>query len=147
MKYKLDATDKQIISLLQKDAKMTTQAIANKVSLSKTAVFERIRKLEKEKVIKHYTAVVDPFKTNQGFLAFCMVQLEKHTQQYLIDFEKNITKIPEILECYHVSGTYDYLLKIRLKDISEYREFMVNTLTQIPHIANTQSAFSIGEIK
>lgn len=145
--YTLDKIDKQLIDLLQNDAKLTTQALAMKVNLSKTAVFERIRKLEKEKIIKQYTAIVDPKLVGKSFLSFCMIQLEKHTQENLIEFEANVKKIPEILECFHVSGTYDYLLKIRVKDVEAYREFMVNTLTHIPHISNTQSAFSISEIK
>jgi len=145
--YKLDAIDQQLLEHLQEDAKITTQALATKVNLSKTAVFERIRKFEKEKVIQSYVAIVNPKAVEQSFLSFCMIQLEKHTQQNLLEFEANIKKIPEILECFHVSGTYDYLLKIRVKDVEAYREFMVNTLTHIPHISNTQSAFSIGEIK
>lgn len=145
--YKLDDIDKKLIDLLQKDGKMTTQALATKVNLSKTAVFERIRKLEKEKIIKHYSANIDAKLVGKPFLSFCMIQLEKHTQEKLMEFEANIKKIPEILECFHVSGTYDYLLKIRLKDVEAYREFMVNKLTHIPHISNTQTAFCISEIK
>lgn len=145
--YKLDSVDIQLLQWLQNDAKLTIQALASKVNLSKTAVFERIRKLEKEKVIQQYVAIIDPKTIGKSFLAFCMIQLDKHTQINLIEFEENVKKIPEILECFHVSGTYDYLLKIRVRDVEAYREFMVNTLTLIPHISNTQSAFSISEIK
>lgn len=144
---KLDQTDKIILEILQKDAKQSTKAIAHQVHLSVTAVYERIKSLERNGIIKQYTVVIDPEKVEREFLSFCMLQLDRHSQQNLLEFEKKIQTLPEVLECFHVSGTYDYLLKIRVKNIAEYRKFMVEKLTDIPHIANTQSAFSISEIK
>lgn len=144
---KLDHIDKQLLEFLQKDAKQSIKALANLVNLSTTAVYERIKNLERKQVIQQYTIVVSPEKVEKEFLSFCMIQLDKHSQQNLLEFEKKIKTLPEVLECFHVSGTYDYLLKIRVKNIAEYRTFMVNKLTDIPHIANTQSAFSINEVK
>lgn len=144
---KLDTTDKLLLELLQKDAKQSVKALAQQVNLSATAVYERIKSLERNQVIQHYTIALHPEKVGKEFLSFCMIQLAKHSQQYLIEFEKKIQTLDEVLECFHVSGTYDYLLKIRVKNIAEYRSFMVDKLTDIPHIANTQSAFSISEVK
>lgn len=144
---KLDRTDKMLLELLQKDAKQSVKALANQVNLSATAVYERIKNLERNLIIQHYTIALDAEKVEKEFLSFCMIQLDKHSQQNLIEFEKKIQDLDEVLECFHISGTYDYMLKIRVKNISEYRSFMVDKLTDIPHIANTQSAFSINEVK
>lgn len=143
----LDQIDKHLLALLQKDAKQSIKALAAKVNLSTTAVYERIKNLERKEFIQQYTIVVNPEKVEKEFLSFCMIQLDKHSQENLLEFEKKIKTLPEVLECYHVSGTYDYLIKIRVKNIAEYRSFMVNKLTDIPHIANTQSALSISEVK
>ncbi|GGE30386.1 Lrp/AsnC family transcriptional regulator [Psychroflexus planctonicus] len=144
---KLDTTDKMLLELLQKDAKQSVKALANQVNLSATAVYERIKNLERNLIIQHYTIALDAEKVEKEFLSFCMIQLDKHSQQNLIEFEKKIQDLDEVLECFHISGTYDYMLKIRVKNIAEYRSFMVDKLTDIPHIANTQSAFSINEVK
>lgn len=144
---KLDHTDKYILELLQKDAKQSVKALASQVNLSATAVYERIKNLERHQVIQQYSVILNPEKVEKGFLSFCMIQLAKHSQQNLIEFERKIQTLDEVLECFHISGTYDYLLKIRVYNIAEYRSFMVDKLTDIPHIANTQSAFSISEVK
>ena len=133
--------------MLQSDAKQSVKALASQVNLSATAVYERIKQLERNKVIQQYTIQLNPEKIEKEFLSFCMIQLTKHSQAYLLEFESKIKDLNEVLECFHISGTYDYLLKIRVKNITEYRSFMVNKLTDIPHIANTQSAFSINEVK
>ena len=144
---KLDSSDKLLLELLQSDAKQSVKALASQVNLSATAVYERIKQLERNKVIQQYTIQLNPEKIEKEFLSFCMIQLTKHSQAYLLEFESKIKDLNEVLECFHISGTYDYLLKIRVKNITEYRSFMVNKLTDIPHIANTQSAFSINEVK
>ncbi|GGE12749.1 Lrp/AsnC family transcriptional regulator [Psychroflexus salis] len=144
---KLDSTDKLLLELLQSDAKQSVKALASQVNLSATAVYERIKQLERNKVIQQYTIQLNTEKIEKEFLSFCMIQLTKHSQAYLLEFESKIKDLNEVLECFHISGTYDYLLKIRVKNITEYRSFMVNKLTDIPHIANTQSAFSINEVK
>jgi Lrp/AsnC family leucine-responsive transcriptional regulator len=144
---KLDLTDKKLLDLLQKDAKQSVKSLASQVNLSATAVYERIKNLERNQVIQKYTIILDAEKVEKEFLSFCMIQLSKHSQKYLLEFERKIKTLDEVLECFHISGTYDYLLKIRVKNIAEYRSFMVEKLTDIPHIANTQSAFSINEVK
>ncbi|MFD0993490.1 Lrp/AsnC family transcriptional regulator [Tenacibaculum geojense] len=144
---KLDATDKKLIYLLQKDSKQTTKQLSLQLDLSVTAVYERIKKLEKEDVIKKYVALIDRKKIDKSFLAFCHVKLIQHSREYLSVFEKEILKLEEVSECFHLAGDYDYLLKVYVRDMEEYREFMVNKLTTIKYIGSTQSSFTISEVK
>ncbi|CAM1351164.1 Lrp/AsnC family transcriptional regulator [Tenacibaculum crassostreae] len=144
---KLDTIDKKLITLLQKDSKQTTKQLSLQLGLSVTAVYERIKKLEKEKVITQYVALINKNKVGKSFLVFCHIKLEKHTKEYISVFEREIEKLQEVTECFHVSGDYDYILKIYVKDMDEYREFMVNKLTALKHIGSTHSIFTIGEVK
>lgn len=143
----LDHKDRQLLNLLQQNSKRTTKSLATELSLSVTAVFERIKKLERLEVIDGYVAMVNRKKIDRDFLVICQVKLIQHSKEFITQFEREISKFPEVLECYHVSGDYDYILKIIVKDISEYREFMVSKLTNLQHIASTQSAFTIKEVK
>lgn len=143
----LDNTDKKLINLLQKNSKQTTKQLSLQLDLSVTAVYERIKKLEKSGVISKYVALVNPKKIEKSFLVFCHVKLIQHSREYLSIFEREILKLDEVSECFHIAGDYDYLLKIYVKDMQEYREFMVNKLTTIKHIGSTQSSFTIGEVK
>ncbi|MFM2229596.1 MAG: hypothetical protein RL607_854 [Bacteroidota bacterium] len=143
----MDSTDKKIVQFLQKDARMTNKELASKLQMSVTAVYERIRKLEREGIIKKYVALVDRTKIEKAFIVFCHIKLVQHTKDYLMRFESEVTQLPEILECFHVSGDYDYILKIAVKDMEAYRDFMVTKLTSLQHIGSTHSSFMIGEIK
>ncbi|QFZ53439.1 Lrp/AsnC family transcriptional regulator [Oceanihabitans sp. IOP_32] len=142
-----DDIDKKILFYLQEDSKQTNKALSNKLNLSVTAVYERIKKLEKEGCIDKYVALVNKQKIDRNFLVFCHVRLEKHSQDYVISFEKEVKLLPEVLECHHISGDYDYLLKVLVKDMAAFREFMVKKLTTINHIGSTHSMFVINEVK
>ena len=142
-----DEIDKKLLGLLQKDSKQTNKELSNKLNLSVTAVYERIKKLEKQGVIKNYVALINKNRADKAFVAFCHIKLTQHTQDYVIKFEKEVAKLEEVLECYHISGDYDYLLKIIVKDMEAFREFMVNRLTKISHIGSTHSMFMINEVK
>jgi Lrp/AsnC family leucine-responsive transcriptional regulator len=143
----LDATDKKLLFLLQEDSTQTTKALSTKLNLSVTAVYERIKKLEREGIISKYVAIVNRNKVNRGFVVFCHLKLVQHTKEYLTKFEQEVTRLDEVLECYHVSGDYDYILKIFVANMEEYREFMVTKLTTLQHIGSTHSTFMIGEVK
>ncbi len=143
----MDATDKKLLELLQSDTKKTTAALAVKLNLSVTAVYERIKKLEREGIIDKYVALLNRNKINKGFVVFCHLKLLQHTKEFINQFEKEVIKLNEVLECFHVSGDYDYILKICVKDMEEYREFMVTKLTTLQHIGSTHSTFMIGEVK
>ena len=144
---KLDQIDKKLINLLQENSKQTTKQLSLQLGLSVTAVYERIRKLEKETVIKQYVALINKDKVAKSFLVFCHIKLEKHTKENITVFEREINQLPEVTECFHVSGDYDYILKIYVKDMAEYRDFMVNKLTAIQYVGSSQSMFTIGEVK
>lgn len=143
----MDATDKKLLVLLQQDAKRTTKELSDKLNLSVTAVYERIKKLEREGVIDKYVTILNKNKINKGFVVFCHIKLTKHSKDLISEFEKDVVKLSEVLECFHVSGDYDYILKVCMKDMEEYREFMVTKLTNLQHIGSTHSTFMIGEVK
>jgi len=143
----LDRTDKKLINLLQKDCKQTTKRLATQLNLSVTAIYERIKKLEKEKIIKQYVAIIQKNKIDRSFLVFCHLKLIQHSKEYVTNFEREVIKLEEVSECFHVSGDYDYILKIYVKDMEAYREFMINKLTALNHIGSTHSIFTIGEVK
>ncbi len=143
----LDQIDIKLLTLLQEDAKQTNKKLSTVLNLSVTAVYERIKKLEREGVIDKYVALIRKEKVAKAFVAFCHIKLIKHSHSYVVDFEKEVTTIPEILECYHVSGDYDYLLKVLVKDIAAFREFMIKKLTMINHIGSTHSMLMISEVK
>ncbi len=144
---KLDQTDKKIIRLLQTDSNQTNKQIALQLNLSVTATYERIKKLEKEGVIKKYVALIDHDKVHRAFTAFCHIKLAQHTKGYITTFEKEIMELEEVSECFHVSGDYDYILKVHVEDMKAYREFMVNKLTVLKHIGSTHSIFTINTVK
>jgi len=144
---KFDAIDNNLLELLQEDCKQTNKELSNKLMLSVTAVYERIKKLEKAGVIKKYVALINKEKINKSFVVFCSIKLVQHSKDYVIKFEREVAKLSEVVECYHISGDYDYLLKILVEDMEAYREFMVKKLTSIDHIGSTHSAFMINEVK
>ena len=143
----LDTTDKQLLALLQEDSTQTTKQLSIKLRLSVTAVYERVKRLERDGIINKYVAVIDRNKVNRGFVVFCHLKLAQHTKTYITKFEQEVTQLDEVLECYHVSGDYDYILKIYVANMEEYREFMVTKLTTLQHIGSTHSTFMIGEVK
>jgi len=142
-----DDTDKKLLELLQQDCKQTTKELSNKLNLSVTAVYERIRKLEREGVIDRYVALIKKEKVEKAFVAFCHIKLVQHSQDYVLRFEKDVANLTEVLECYHISGDYDYLLKVMVKDMQAFRKFIVDKLTSINHIGSTHSMFVINEVK
>ena len=143
----LDATDKKLLQFLQEDSKQTTKELSLKLNLSVTAVYERIKKLEREEIISKYVVLLNRNKIQKGFVVFCHLKLMQHTKEFISQFEKEVVQLSEVLECFHVSGDYDYILKICVENMEEYREFMVTKLTTLQHIGSTHSTFMIGEVK
>jgi Lrp/AsnC family leucine-responsive transcriptional regulator len=143
----LDLIDKKLLLLLQTDSKKTTKELSLKLNLSVTAVYERIKKLEREGIIDKYVVLLNKGKVEKGFVVFCHLKLIQHTKEFVTRFESDVVQLKEVLECYHVSGDYDYILKIVVKDMEAYREFLVTKLTTLQHIGSTQSTFMISEVK
>ena len=143
----MDAIDKKLLGLLQDDTKKTTKELSMVLNLSVTAVYERIKKLEREGVIKKYVALLDAKKVEKAFVVFCHIKLVQHTKDFITTFENEVMQLKEVLECLHVSGDYDYILKVAVQDMEAFREFMVTKLTGLQHIGSTHSSFVIGEVK
>ncbi|MCA0363079.1 MAG: Lrp/AsnC family transcriptional regulator [Spirosomataceae bacterium] len=144
---KLDETDKEIIRHLQQDAKLTTKELAGRLNLSPTPVYERVRRLENEGVIKKYVALVNREKVGKDLMVLCNIRLKEHAQEAGAKFVKAIVSMPEVTECLNISGDYDFLLKVVVTDMREYQSFIMNKLASLENIGSTQSIFVMGEIK
>ena len=147
MAYTLDETDLQILKTLQKNAKLTTKELADAVHLTPTPVFERQKRLERQGYIKKYVAVLDPEKLNQGLQVYCKVKLKQINHEIADAFVRRIQRIPEVTECYNTSGAYDYLLKVRARDMKQYQEFILNKLGEIENLSSIESTFVMSEVK
>ena len=143
----LDTIDLQILRALQENARLTTKELAAKVNLSTTPVFERMKRLEKGGFIKKYVAVLDAEKLGKGFTVFCSVKLKQMNRKVARDFISVIRDIPQVAECYNISGEYDYMLKIQAADMKYYNEFIINVLGTIDSIGSILSTFVMDEIK
>lgn len=147
MTEKLDKVDLQILRTLQENARLTTKELAAQVSLSSTPVFERLKRLEREGYIKKYIAVLDADKLNQGFVVFCNVKLRRMNKDIAMEFTRIIQNFPEVTECYNISGSYDYLLKIHAPNMKYYQEFIINVLGTIDSLGSLESMFVMDEVK
>jgi len=143
----MDAIDKRILMVLQNDAKANIKIIAEKSGLSVSPTFARIKKLEQLGYIKKYVALLDEVKIGKSIQVFCQVTLSIHSKEVIDNFKKQIAKLHDVMGCYHVSGNYDFLLKIAVKDMNEYQRFAVEKLSVIEGISNVQSTFVLEEIK
>lgn len=144
---RLDELDMAILRILQADARLTTKELASKVNLSTTPVFERLKKLEREGYIKKYVAILDAEKLNLGFEVFCSVKLKQMSTDVANAFVSVIKDIPQVAECYNISGEFDYLLKIHAPSMKAYNDFLINVLGQVDSIGSIQSSFVMNEIK
>ena len=143
----LDAVDMEILRALQKNARLTTKELAAMVNLSTTPVFERVKRLELRGYVKGYVAVLDAEKLGRGFVVFCSVKMRRIGREIAEDFARVVRSIPEVTECYNISGSYDYLLKIHAPNMKYYQEFVSNILGNIDHLGSLESTFVMDEIK
>ncbi len=143
----LDKTDLKILRLLQQNARVPMTELAEKVGLSTTPVTERVRRLERENIISGYHARLNPHTLGQSLLVFVEIKLRSKSGNIFEDFRREVSKIPQILECHLVSGEYDYLIKLRLPDMSAYRDMLGNILLQLPAAAESRSYVVMEEVK
>lgn len=143
----IDHTDLQILRTLQNDAKLTTKELAEAVHLTPTPVFERLKRLERQGFIRKYVAVLDAEKLGMSMVIFCKVKLRHMNRDIAADFVTRIREIPEVTECYNTSGDYDYLLKVRARDMRQYQEFVLNKLGTIDSLGSLESTFVMDEVK
>ncbi len=144
---KLDNIDYKILKLLQEDSNRTVKSISEILGLSTTPIFERIKKLEKENYIKNYVAVLNQNKIGLKQIVFIGITLQGHTRSYLEKFVNEINTFPEVIECHRVSGNFDYLLKLVVKDIEAYEKFIISKLTLIPYLGSVQSLITLSTNK
>lgn len=144
---KIDEIDKKILSELQRDGKMKIKELAHLLNMTTSPVFERIKKLENEGVIPSYHARVDPKKLGFQLVAFCSITLDNHHLATIEQFVEDVRELPEIMECYHIAGLFDYLLKIVVVDMDSFQQFITKKLAILPNISRVQSSFVMTEIK
>jgi DNA-binding Lrp family transcriptional regulator len=143
----IDDTDKSILRLLQNNSKLTIKEMANKLNLTPTPIFERIKRLEKESYITSYRAVIDRKKVGLSLLVFCNISLNQHEATFISKFEKDIQRFTEVIECYHIGGMFDYLLKVIVHNMDAYQYFVAKKLAKIDNIGQVQSSFVMTEVK
>ncbi|MCF2219322.1 MAG: Lrp/AsnC family transcriptional regulator [Chlorobi bacterium] len=143
----LDNKDLQLLRLLQSDAKLTVKELAKEVNLSPSPVFERVKRLEQEGYVKKYAAILDAEKLNLGFTVYCQLKLKSNDSYLAVEFEREIMEIEEVAECYSISGDFDFLLKVYVKDMKQYQNFVFNILGAVPSIGSTHSTFVMAQVK
>jgi Lrp/AsnC family transcriptional regulator, leucine-responsive regulatory protein len=145
--FVLDEKDLAILHLLQKNARITVKEISDKMHLSTTPVHERIKRMEASGVIKQYATLVDHIKVKKGLMVICYVSLKEHSKNAGSKFIKLIHALNEVIECYSISGEFDFMLKVVCEDMNAYYDFHVNKLSAIENMGHVQSVFVMGRIK
>ena len=147
MSFKLDQQDIAILKLLQADASLSSAAIAERLNMSQSPCWRRINRLQQEGLIRQEVALLNRRGLGMDVVVFATINLTSTGRQNLLAFEQDIVKHPEVMECYTMTGIWDYLLKIVTRDIRHYEEFVRNTLTASPEIRELHSHMAVTEIK
>ena len=143
----MDKVDRQILELLQQNAKLNYKEMAAKLNMSKTPIYERIKRLEREGVIDKYVAIVNRKKLPTSMIVFCNVQLSEQKLETIEQFEKDISELPEVIECYLMGGSSDFLMKVLVKDLEAYHHFSAGKLAALPNVSQIKSLFVLDEVK
>lgn len=144
---KFDDIDRKILDILQTNCKITNAQLASEVGISPSSMIERVKRLENSKVIKKYVALVTPEKVGSGTLAIVAVSLSLHQLEPVDKLKKCLNEISEVLECYHVAGEEDFILKVAVKDIQQYQDFVLNKLSKIEGINKIKTTFVLSTVK
>jgi len=144
---KLDHIDKQIIEILQEKGRITNNDLARKIGLTTTPTLERVKRLEREGIIKGYSALIDRDSVDRGLTVFCSVKLSVHEMGEMVEFSNHVADIPEILACYNTTGEYDYLLHVVVKDTKAYEKFMRTKLTRLPGMERIHTSIVLSVLK
>lgn len=145
--HQLDKIDRNIVRILQRDARVSFTALAKQVGLSTTPCKERVRRLERDGVIQHYQAVLDPRALDRGLVVFVQIRLNRTSQDIFEEFTASALDLPEVQECYLVSGNFDYLLKARVADMNAYRILLGETLLTLPGVLESTSYVVMEQVK
>jgi len=143
----MDHIDRQILDLLQEDGAITNVELSRTVGLAPATTLDRVKKLKQNGVIRGYVALVDSSKVNQGTISFVSVTLAEHTAERVRAFRESVQALPEVLECYHISGENDYLLKVVSTDIGGYEDFLLHRLAPMPGLGKIHTSFVLSTVK
>lgn len=145
--YKFDHTDKRILEILQENAKITNAQLSKEIGLSPAPTLERVKKLETNGVIKSYHAQLDQHEIGLGVSTFITVTLVGHKKDYIATFVERINEIPEVVECHHITGQGDFMLKVVAADIPSYQKLILEVISEIPEIDDMQSTVILSTFK
>ncbi len=143
----MDDADRRILKLLQRDGRITNVELARQANLSPAATLERVRRLQRDGVIEGFTARLNPEKLGRSLLVFVQVTLDRTNKAAFDDFAAAVRRTPEVLECHMVAGGFDYLIKVRVRDMSAYRAFLGDALVRMPSIRQTHTYTVMEEVK
>jgi Lrp/AsnC family leucine-responsive transcriptional regulator len=143
----LDDTDIKLLRILQQDATLSNKELSFKLHKSIAAIHERVKKLKAQGYIKRTVAIVDRHKIGIGLISFSQVFLKAHTAEVLNEFERDVAKFPEVMECYQMAGSYDFMLRIATKDMDAYHMFLRHKLAVLPQVNTVQTYFVLSETK
>jgi DNA-binding Lrp family transcriptional regulator len=146
-KKQFDEIDQKLLNLLQENSRITIRKLSEKLFLSTTPIYERIKKLEKAGLIKQYITLLDPKKIDKNLIVYISINLASHTKKAVESFEREIDKLDEVTECYYVSGNYDFLLKVYCRDMDDYHDFITDKLSVIDNISQFYSSFVLTNSK
>jgi Lrp/AsnC family leucine-responsive transcriptional regulator len=145
--YFVDEMDRKLLRALQDDGRITNQALADRCGLSPAACFDRVKRLRASGVITGYTALLDPAKLGQALMIFIEVLLDRTSDDVFAAFSAHVRTVPQVLECHMVAGGFDYLLKVRVSDMTAYRAFLGEVLTTVPGVRETRTYAVLEEVK
>jgi DNA-binding Lrp family transcriptional regulator len=143
----LDRTDRRLLQEVQRDARLTIAELADRVSLSTSPCWRRLKRLEQDGVVTGYHASLEAAKLGWGVLAFVHVMMERHDVKLGAQFEDAVVRIPEIVACHNVSGQYDFLLQVVARDLKGFGEFARGTIRTLPGVKEMNSSFCLKEVK
>jgi Lrp/AsnC family leucine-responsive transcriptional regulator len=147
MSRSLDETDRLVLQYLQEDARLTNTELARRVELSPPGLQRRVRKLEEAGVIERYVTLVSREVIGFDMLCFVQVTLQRHAPEAISQFKEIVQTMPEVMECYHLTGEYDYLLKVVVRNRRHLEQFLVETLTPVPGMDKIRTSLVLREIK
>lgn len=143
----MDAIDKKILDILQQDGRITNKELASQLGLSPPPTLERVKKLEKQGFISSYAALVNPKKINVNNVLMVSISLTHHTDETINDFRSQVLALSEVLECYHVTGEEDYLLKVVCRDMEDYERFIVKKLSALKNVGKIKTSVVLSTLK
>lgn len=147
MPYELDDLDREILRLLQQDSQLSAKQLAARLHRSPNPIYVRVKRLQDEGYIKGYTIILDHKKVGLNLIAYTQVRIKPHSKENLSAFSREVVKLKEVVECSHLTGNFDFLLKIAVKDMDEYNHVLMDKLGQLPKVGHLESLFVLSEAK